>query len=257
MTYTVGQVAKLAGISVRTLHHYDAIGLLVPEDRSEAGYRRYRRHDLERLQTILAYRELGFELDAIAALLADPTADPLDALRHLAAELDARAAGIERMRRGVQKMMEARMNDLNLTPAEMLEVFGDHDPTAFAAETEERWGDTDAYRQSAARTKRYTKSDWTRIKAEADAIHTRVVSALQGGAPASGQAAMDAAEAHRAHIGRWFYDCSPTMHEHLAEMYVADPRFTATFEAIAPGLAAYLAEAIRSNARRQRTAHDA
>lgn len=79
--HPVGEVARLAGVTVRTLHHYDEIGLLRPTGRSAAGYRLYDRADLERLQQILCYRELGFELDKIAAILDDPDTDPVDHLR--------------------------------------------------------------------------------------------------------------------------------------------------------------------------------
>ena len=81
MSYTVGQVANLAGISVRTLHHYHQIGLLVPSGYSRAGYRRYSAEDLERLQRVLFYRELGFPLEQIVTLLDDPAIDPQDHLR--------------------------------------------------------------------------------------------------------------------------------------------------------------------------------
>ena len=82
MDRSVGEVARLAGVSVRTLHHYDEVGLLRPSDRSAAGYRVYSDDDLARLQHILGYRELGLGLDAIAAILDDPELDPVEHLRH-------------------------------------------------------------------------------------------------------------------------------------------------------------------------------
>ena len=144
------------------------------------------------------------------------------------------------------------MHDLDLTPEEMLEVFGDHDPIAHAAEVATRWGDTDAHGQSAARTRRYAKADWARIRAESGAIEARLADALRAGVPADAREAMDAAEAHRAHLTRWFYDCSPDTHLALGEMYVQAPRFAAHYEAREPGLAAYVAAAIQANAAQQR-----
>lgn len=251
MPHTVGEVAKLAHVSVRTLHHYDEIGLLSPSRRSEAGYRLYAQGDIERLQRILGYRELGFELGDIRALLDD--GDDMAHLRRQAEEIDRRMRRLEAMRATLHATMEARRMGVNLTPKEMLEVFGDADPTRHAAEAEERWGDSDAWAQSRERTERYGKADWLRIKEELEAIETRVAAALAAGVAADAEEAMDAAEAHRRHIGLRFYDCSHAMHRNLAEMYVADARFAAHYEKRAEGLAAYLRAAIHANADR----HDA
>ena len=250
MTHTVGDVAALANVSVRTLHHYDRIGLLSPSTRSDAGYRLYAHADLERLQRILAYRELGFDLGAIRELL-DGDGDDLTHLRRQAELLEERLHRLEAMRATLRRTMEARQMGVNLTPKEMLEVFGDQDPTEHAAEAEDRWGDTDAYRQSQERARRYGKADWQKIQEEGGAIEARFAAALASGAPATSQEAMDVAEEHRAHIDRWFYDLSHEMHVNLAEMYVADERFTAHYEQRAEGLAAYVARAIEANAARQ------
>ncbi|MFI5907131.1 TipAS antibiotic-recognition domain-containing protein [Dactylosporangium sp. NPDC051541] len=140
---------------------------------------------------------------------------------------------------------------MNVTPEERRELFGDNDPEQYAAEAQERWGDTDAYKESARRTARYTKADWERIKAEAAANTEGFAAAFDGGVPADDSRVMDLAEAHRQHIGRWFYDCPVEMHQGLGEMYVADPRFTANYDTGHPGLAAYIRDAIRANAARQ------
>lgn len=249
MTRTVGDVARLARISVRALHHYDAIGLLSPSARSEGGYRLYDDADLGRLQRILGYRELGFDLAAIRELLED--GDELTHLRRQAALLDRRLARLGAMRAALRTTMEARTMGVTLSPEETLEVFGDDDPTGYAEEAEARWGDTDAWRQSRARTRRYDKDDWVRIKAAGDAIEARFATAFAAGEPATAERAMDVAEAHRAHIDGTFYDCSHAMHVSLAELFVTDPRFEDHYERRAEGLAAYVADAIRANAARQ------
>ena len=251
-TLTVGAVARMAGITVRTLHHYDEIGLLSPGDRSDAGYRRYDDDDLERLQRILFYRELGFGLDDIRTVITDGGADASAHLRRQHAMLRDRIRRLERMAAAVEKAMEARTMGIPLTPEERLEVFGDFDPDQYAGEVEERWGDTDAYRESQRRTSSYTKADWQRMKDETQANGERIVAAMRAGLPADSAEAMDAAEEHRQHISRWFYDCSSEIHVGLAEMYIADPRFTATYEKIAPGMAQYLHDAIMANAARSR-----
>ena len=245
---TVGAVARLAGVTVRTLHHYDEIGLLKPSDRSDAGYRRYSEADLERLQRILFYRELGFGLDQVKDAMTDGSADASAHLRRQHALLQDRIGRLQRMVSAVEKALEARTMGINLTPEERFEVFGDFDPDQHAAEVEERWGDTDAYRESARRTKGYRKADWQAIKAEGQAAVDQLVAAMQAGKPADSPEAMEGAEAHRAQIDRWFYPCSYEMQVGLAEMYLADPRFTATYEKIAPGLARYVHDAIKANA---------
>lgn len=245
---TVGQVAKLAHVSVRTLHHYDELGLLSPGQRSEAGYRLYTREDLERLHAVLAYRELGFELDVIGELVADPNIDAVEHLRHQEAVLNARLEKLLAMRRSLRRQMEARNMGINLNPQEILEVFGDQDPTEYAAEAEERWGDTDAYQESQRRTKRYTKDDWKRIGADFEAIATRFAELLRSGVDPTDPAALEVAEAHRQHISKNFYDCSYPMHRGLAEMYLADERFADNYEKRAQGLTAFVSAAIVANA---------
>lgn len=137
---------------------------------------------------------------------------------------------------------------ISLTPEERLEVFGDFDPDQHTAEVEKRWGDTDPYRESQRRAAAYTKADWVRIRDEMAAITQRVADAMAAGLPVDSAEAMDAVEAHRQQISRDFYPCSYEMHRGLAEMYVTDPRFTANYEKIAPGLAQYMHDAILANA---------
>ncbi|SCG40317.1 MerR family transcriptional regulator [Micromonospora inositola] len=248
MAYTVGQVAKAARVTVRTLHHYDEIGLLSPSGRTAAGYRRYDDADLERLQLIRYYRELGFPLDEIAAILDDPGADPAAHLRRQHELLSGRIGKLQEMVAAIEVAMEARRMNIRLTPEERFEVFGDFDPDAHAEEAEQRWGDSEAYRESNRRTASYSKEDWLRNKAENEEWGRRVAAVMDSGAPADSPEAMELAEEHRQLISRWFYECSYEIHTGLADMYVADPRFTAYYEKIRPGLAAYLSEAIHANA---------
>jgi DNA-binding transcriptional MerR regulator len=251
MDHSVGAVARIAGVTVRTLHHYDEIGLLGPSSRTRAGYRRYDDADLDRLQRILFYRELGFGLDQIKAVMTEGDADAIGHLRRQHGLLNDRIRRLKRMLAAVEKTMEARQMGISLTPEERFEVFGDVDPDEHAAEAEERWGKTDVYAESKRRVASYGKADWLRMKAEGQAINDRLVAAMRAALPAGGPEAMDAAEAHRQQISRWFYDCSIEMHVGLAEMYVADPRFSATYEKVAPGLAQYLHDAIKANATRR------
>jgi len=248
MSWSVGQVARFAGVTVRTLHHYDGIGLLRPSGRSGSGHRRYDDADLDRLQQILFYRELGFPLEEVAALLDDPDADPRSHLRRQHELLSARITRLQEMAAAVERAMEAKKMGINLTPEEKFEVFGDFDPDEYAEEVEQRWGGTDAYKESRRRTASYTKEDWQRIQREADEITRRFVALMEAGEEPESEAAMDVAEEHRRWIGRNHYDCTYEIHTCLAEMYVADERFARNIDQAKPGLAAYEREAILANA---------
>ncbi|MCT9082274.1 MerR family transcriptional regulator [Streptomyces fulvoviolaceus] len=250
MSYSVGQVAGFAGVTVRTLHHYDDIGLLAPSERSHAGHRRYSDADLDRLQQILFYRELGFPLDEVAALLDDPVADPRAHLRRQHELLTARIEKLQKMAAAVEHAMEARKMGINLTPEDKFEVFGDKDPEQYAEEAEQRWGGTETYAESQRRAARYTKDDWKRMQAEVNAWSERYDALMAAGAPPTGEAAMDMAEEHRQHITKWFYECTYEIHCGLADMYVADERFKAFYDSLRTGLAEHLRDAIRANAAR-------
>jgi len=248
---TVGRVARLAGVSIRTLHHYDAIGLLQPSGRTNAGYRTYDERDLARLQLVLLYRELGLPLDEIAALLEDD-ADGVQHLRTHRERLLERIRRLEELVKTVDREMEAQRMNIRLSAEERFEVWGEFDPEAHADETRERWGSTDAYRESAKRTARYSKDHWLKIKAESSSINDALAQALRDGGSVESEAATDLAEQHRQHIGRWFYPCSYDMHVRLGEMYVADPRFTENYEQLAPGLATFVRDSIKADAGRNR-----
>ena len=137
---TVGAVAALTGVSVRTLHHCDHIGLVVPSVRTSAGYRGYTDADIERLHLVLVHRSVGMPLDVIRALLDDPSADVLGHLRRQHGLLLEQAERLQHAIKAVEELMNAHRQGIQLTAEEQVEVFG---ATAFseeyAAEAEERW----------------------------------------------------------------------------------------------------------------------
>ena len=248
-TLTVGQVAEQFDLTVRTLHHYDEIGLLTPSDRSRAGYRLYTPGDLARLQHVVVYRRLGFALEEVALLLDHPE----DAGQHLRRQRAAVMSRLDEMHdlvAAIDRALEREMKDQPATAEDMKELFGEgfHDGQA---EAERRWGDTDAWQQSRQRTKDYTKADWEQVKAESDALHRAFTDAMDAGEPPTSELAMDAAEAHRRNIDERFYACPPQFHRNLADMYTSDPRFTATYDEIREGMAFYVRDAIYANADRQ------
>jgi DNA-binding transcriptional MerR regulator len=249
---TVSEVSRLTGASVRALHHYDEIGLLTPSARTAAGYRLYSDADLERLQEILLFRELEIPLDDIATLLSGGAFDRRAALELQREMLLQKAVRTEALIASVERAINAERTGVRMTKEEMFEVFGDFDVEAHEAEAEERWGGSDAYKESSRRAARHTKADWERFKAESEQIGTDTARLMDEGVPADDPRAMDLAEQARLQIDTWFYPCSHEMHVGLAGMYIADPRFTATYERIHEGMARYWHDAIVANAARSR-----
>ncbi len=247
---TVGTVAQLAGLTIRTLHHYDEIGLLQPHERSPGGYRLYGQAEIERLQEALFFRELSFSLEKIKEILSRPAYERGSALLRQREMLTARADRLVTMIEAVDVAIEARRTGMALSREEMLGVFDGFDPSEHEQETEERWGKADGYAESIRRTKSYTKADWARLKAEASEISHTFLALMASGAPADAQEAIEVAAKHRAHITRWFYECSIELHAGLGRMYVADARFTKNIDRAGEGLAAYMSGAIAANAAR-------
>jgi MerR family transcriptional regulator, thiopeptide resistance regulator len=249
-TYQVGDVSRIARISVRTLHYYDEIGLLVPSMRTDAGYRLYADEDLLRLQQILIGRELSLSLDDIRRSLDDPSFDCREALRAQKRQLQQRAAQTAAMIAAIDAAL-AIVNSNNQGRT-MESIFEGFDPATYETEVRERWGDTDAYKEAARRTTRYTRDDWQRHRSEQNAIYTDAAALMNAGTRPTDDAATAVAERHRLLIDRWFYPCSADSHRGLAALYESDSRFAAGIDAHSAGLTAFLVAAIRANAGRRR-----
>jgi DNA-binding transcriptional MerR regulator len=248
-TYRVADVARLSGVSIRTLHHYDAIGLLVPTGRTEAGYRLYADADLLRLQQILIQRELGLPLEAIRRSLDDPRFDRRQALVEQRRQLEAKGRALAEMLRAVDAALAVVGDDPQGESMEMKELFGGFDPSQYEAEVEARWSG-EALDESKRRVKGYTADDWKRQQAEQGAIYGEAAAAMTRGLDPASPDAMDIAERHRLAIDTWFYPCSKSMHAGLADMYEADERFRASIDKAGEGLTTFLSAAILANAAR-------
>lgn len=252
MSYSVGQVSAFAGVTVRTLHHYDKAGLLSPSGRSSAGYRRYSDGDLVRLQQILFYRELGFSLAEIAAIFEDPRANALDRLRARQRQLRDEIARLQRLTEVAERAIEVQQTGVDLTPEERFEVFGEIDfDLSYATEAELKWADSAGQHEAMARAAGHTKEDWRQLMGEATAWRAELLAAFDEGEPGDGERARDLAEEHRLHISRWFTSCPPDMHRRIADDFLADPRAFALVVPPSqqrPGLAAYTHGAIHANA---------
>ncbi|MEH6373052.1 MerR family transcriptional regulator [Streptomyces sp. KLMMK] len=252
MSYSVGQVSGFTGVTIRTLHHYDKAGLLCPGERSPAGYRLYSDADLARLQQILFYRELGFSLEEIGAIMADPAADALDHLRERHRTLHEQIDRLHRLVEVAERAMEVQRTGVELTPGERFEVFGEVAfDLSYATDAHLKWGHSEGHRQSMARAAAHTKEDWRQIMAEAAAWRKRLIAAFDAEEAPDGDRVLQLAEEHRLHIGRWFTPCPPEMHCRIADDYVEDSRAFALVVPASeqrPGLDRFLRAAIHANA---------
>jgi DNA-binding transcriptional MerR regulator len=248
MALTVGELSSMTGVTVRTLHHYDAIGLVRPSKRSAAGYRLYDANDVLRLQQVLLFRELGMPLEQIAQAI--DSAESREALlQRQRAQLLGTRERVDRMIAAVDAALRTLAEERGgaMQPADWKAMFDGFDPTEHDQEVRTRWGDSDAYRESARRTRGYTQADWERYKREAEANGKQIVQLMQAGRAVNDAEVQAAVEEHRLLIDRWFYPCSVEMHKGLGAMYVQDPRFRATLDKLASGYAQYLSDAIAAS----------
>lgn len=248
--YQVKDLAQLANLSVRTLHHYDHIGLLRPTARTDAGYRLYTGEDLLRLQQILLHRERGLKLDEIRRLLDDPGFDLRQALLEQRQHLSQQARRTAAQLKAIDAALAALHKEQDMSGEELFQGF---DPSQHEEEAQQRWGHTQAWRQSQRRTAAYTPEDWARYQQQSQANYQALAQAMDRGHAPTSPHAMALAEAHRQLIHDWFYDCDHATHRGLADMYQADARFQANIDKHREGLSAYLSAAIHANA----TAHRA
>jgi len=248
MAFTVGELSRLTGLTVRALHHYDEIGLVRPSQRTAAGYRLYDETDALRLQQVMVLRELGVPLDQIGAAI-DAAADRAALLREHRAALVERRARLDRLLAAVDAALGVlEKGKTQMQSEDFKAMFDGFDPADHEAEAQARWGDTEAYRESARRTQSYGPPEWQAIRSESEAIYARLAALMQQGAAVTAPAVQAAVEDHRRHLERWFYPCPSAMHKGLGEMYVADPRFTATLDKKAgPGFARFFRDAIAAS----------
>lgn len=245
---TVGAAASHAGVTIRTLHHWDAIGLVRPSGRTTGGYRLYSAADVARIHRVLIYRELGLSLDDIGELLDAPTVDLTVPLRQQRAQLLDRISRLQSMVDAVDRMIEAARDGILLSPEEQVAIFGQRWEPSLVAGARDRWGDTAQWAQYVERVAGRTSEDWQRIADNIATIEDDLAAAKRAGVRPGSAAANALAERHRASIQAYF-DCTLSMHVCLGRKYVADPGFTAYFDAIEPGLTIWLRDIIDANAR--------
>jgi DNA-binding transcriptional MerR regulator len=241
--YTVKELAAMAGVSVRTLHHYDAIGLVRAAARSASGYRLYGEEELLRLQQVLFYRELDMSLADIERILDSQGFDTASALEEHRRLLVARAERIARLMETVDRTIGRLKGETMTNDEELYAGFAKDEIESIKAEAKDRWGGTEAYAQSQRRVANMSKEEWAMVKAEGEAIDEAVAQAMRDGAKPESAIAQAAMARKYEHL-RHFYEPSMEMFAGLGRMYVENERFKARYEAMAPGLADYLRRAM-------------
>jgi DNA-binding transcriptional MerR regulator len=242
VSHTVKAVADMASVSVRTLHHYDHIGLLKPTSVSPAGYRLYADADLGRLQQVLFFRELGFGLQEIKAIVDSPSFDRKEALRAHRRFLVAEQQRFGRLIDLVDRTIDTLERGTVMTDQERFAGFDEATLEEYRREARQRWGQSDAFKESERRTAGYSKADWDAIKAEGEEI-TLAIAALTDRDPADAEVQRWIAR-HHGQIDARFYTCPPAIYRALGDGYVDDPRFTAFYERVKPGLARFMRDAM-------------
>ena len=230
---TVKEVSRITGVSVRTLHHYDAIGLLRPTQVTESGYRLYDDAALQRLQTILFFRELEFPLQEIKDILDTPNFDPREALADQIHLLELRKQHLENLIVHARKIHETGVIDMNFKPFDKTEL------DTYAAEAKAKWGKTEAYQE-------YEKKSSGKDAQNGDALMAifAEIGAVRHLDPAAPEVQALVGKIQN-HITAHFYNCTNPILAGLGQMYVADERFKANIDrAGGEGTAEFAAKAI-------------
>lgn len=239
--YTVSRLAKLAGVSVRTLHHYDHIGLLKPSSRTAAGYRLYAEPDLLRLQQILFFKELDFSLDEIQAALNDPRFEPVTALKNHRRLLQQRSERLARLLKTIDKTICKLTEDtMTLTDEELYEGFTKEQVDRYNREVEAKY-DPAMVAESNRRVRKMSKAQWAAVKEESGEV-TRLLAAQVDKTPDAPEVQALIAR-HCAWIEN-FYPVTAEIYRGLGQLYTGNDEFRANYDKHAPGLADFMAEAM-------------
>jgi DNA-binding transcriptional MerR regulator len=252
--YTVKQVAKLSGVSVRTLHHYDEVGLLKPACVGANGYRYYGRDELLRLQQILFHRELGFSLEEIARVLDAEGFDRVAALKAHRVRLEAQTRRYRQLVRTIDDTLAALEGEAKMEDKAMYRGFDPEKQAGYEKELVEKHGPDmqghiDQAKQGMAGWK---QADFDAMQAEAEAIEAGMAKALVEGLPADSAAVSGLMRRQYDWIVKsWNRPAPAAAFKGLGEMYVSDPRFRERYDGRQAGLAEYMAAAMASFADRE------
>lgn len=240
MDYTVQQLANISGTTVRTLHHYDEIGLLKPARVKNNGYRLYNEPELLKLQQIMFFKELDFPLIEIKRILDNPKFDMKKALVEHRGQMEIRKKRLNSLIHTIDKTIKKINKETKMQDEELYKAFNEHE-TKYANETKNRWGGTTAYKQSQLKMAKMTKEEKIAIKKNADIWIKNFVENIKYG-PESDQIQKLIHEHYNSL--RVFYEPNIEIYRGLANMYVEDPRFTDYYEKYSKGLAQFMKKAM-------------
>lgn len=239
--YTVSQLAKMAGVSVRTLHHYDHIGLLKPSSRTVAGYRLYEEQDLLRLQQILFFKELDLPLTEIQAILDDPEFDQMEALKGHRRLLQLQTERLARLLRTIDKtILRLTEDNMPLTDEELYEGFTKEQVERYSREVKERYN-PELVKISQKRVRNMSKTQWDALKAEGDEV-TRLIGEVMDKDPSDPEVQALIAR-HHAMIEK-FYPASAEVYSGLGQLYADNEEFRQYYEKYRPNLADFMKTAM-------------
>jgi len=239
--FSVKGLARLAGVSVRTLHHYDKTGLLQPAERTDANYRYYGEKELLRLQQILLYKELDFSLSQIKEILDDPEFDLLKAMQEHKAELQKRKERTSQLLQTIDNTIAQLKNKRKkMDYNEMYKGFSKEQAEAWQQEAAERWG-TETIADANKKAMAMNKGEWEALQQKGEDINKELAMAME--LPAADPKVQKLIKQHYEMIGKYF-DLNPKVYGCLGDMYVSDERFTAYYDKYRKGLATFLRDAI-------------
>jgi len=241
MRYTVNKLAKLANVSIRTLHYYDEIGLLKPSSIGTNGYRQYGKDSLLQLQQILFYKELELKLDEIKKILDDPDFDLLSALENHKSALETEIKRKQRLITTVNETIDHLKGIAEMTDVELFKAFSDEEQEKYAREAEQMY-DPLIVQESNRKWKNYSSDKKAEIMAEGNQIYTEILSAMPTGADSP--EVQVCVEHWRRHMD---YFWTPTLEQliGLAEGYNSHSGFRRNFDKINPHLAVFMLEAVK------------
>ncbi|MEE1076168.1 MAG: MerR family transcriptional regulator [Acutalibacteraceae bacterium] len=236
MKMQIKEFAEFVGVSVRTLHYYDEIGLLTPAYVDEyTGYRYYDENSLLRMQEILFYRELDFSLKSIGEILSSPNYDTNKALKEQKKLLTLKKERLERLISAIDDAMKGE---------NVMKAFDNSEFEKHRAEAKEKWGNTDAYKEHTEKTKDYSKDKWNNLAKNMDDILAELAVCMKNGEEPDSAKAQNLVKALQNHITENYYLCTNEILAGLGQMYVADERFKNNIDKHADGTAEFISEAI-------------
>jgi len=243
--WSVAEVARLSGVTSRTLRHYDAIGLLPPARVGANGYRYYGRAQLLRLQQVLLLRDLGLGLDAIAEVL-DGRSDRRAALRRHARWLEEERDRLARLATTVARTLAELDGGRSMTAEQLFDGFDPERQARYEREIAERYGE-ETVTETRRRTAGWGREQYAQVAREYDEVEGRMADLLEQGVPAGDPRVLDVLDEHHAVVAR-FWTPDAESYPGLGRVYAEDPRFRERYEARRPGLAEYLRDAMAAYA---------